>query len=137
MPKVPLGAVLFAAAMIFVPAVQAQAPAAAQSRTDQAQLLKDTEAFVRNLFAWGPDYTVKLGPPVQSTSPDFYQIPLTVTIHEQSDTGTVFVSKDGKTFLRGEMFSMGTNPYADNVKKLRLEGFRLQRLPVDPDPPLG
>jgi protein-disulfide isomerase len=122
MLKVRFRAVLFAAAMIFVAAVQAQTPAAAQSSPDQAQLLKNTEAFVRNLFAWGPDYAVKLGPPSPSPSPDFYQIPLTVTIHDQSDTGTVFVSKDGKTFLRGEMFSMGTNPYADNVKKLRLDG---------------
>jgi protein-disulfide isomerase len=109
------------AAMIFIPTVQAQTPAAAQSSPDQAQLLKNTEAFVRNLFAWGPDYAVKLGPLAPSASADFYQVPLTVTIHEQSDTGTVFVSKDGKTFLRGEMFDTSANPYADNLKKLRLD----------------
>jgi protein-disulfide isomerase len=114
--------VLFAAAMIFIPAVQAQTTAPAQPSPDQAQLLKNTEAFVRNLFAWGPDFAVKLGPLAQSPSPDFFQVPLTVTIHGQPDTGTVFVSKDGKTFLRGEMFDMATNPYADNVKKLHLDG---------------
>jgi protein-disulfide isomerase len=111
-----------AAAIIFIPVVQAQTPAPVQPSPDQTQLQKTTEAFVRNLFAWGPDYNVKLGPFAQSPSPDFYQVSLTVTIHDQSDSGTVFVSKDGKTFLRGEMFSMATNPYADNVKKLHLDG---------------
>jgi protein-disulfide isomerase len=116
-------AAVFAAAMTFIPAVQAQAPAAAPPPSpEQAQLLKNAEAFVRNLFAWGPDFVVKLGPLAPSPSPDFYQVPLTVTIHEQTDTGIVFVSKDGKTLLRGEMFDTSANPYADNLKKLRLEG---------------
>lgn len=122
MIKARLCVALLGAAITVIPAVQAQTPAPAAPSPEQAQLLQNTEAFVRNLFAWGPDYAVKLGPLTQSPSPDFYQVPLTVTIHEQSDTGTVFVSKDGKTFLRGEMFSMGTNPYADNLKKLHLDG---------------
>jgi protein-disulfide isomerase len=122
MLKVRLYVVLFAAAMIIIPVAQAQTPPVSQSSPEQTQLLKNTEAFVRNLFAWGPDYAVKLGPLASSPSPDFYQVPLTVTIHEQSDTGTVFVSKDGKTFLRGEMFNMAADPYAENVKKLHLDG---------------
>src|ERR1700722_12378672 len=81
----------------------APSPATTTSPAD-AQLLKNAEAFVRNLFAWGPDFAVKLGPLAPSPSPDFYLVPLTVTIHDQADTGTVFVSKDGKTFLRGEMY---------------------------------
>ena len=120
--RVRFYAAMFAAAIVLIPAVQGQTTAPAQSSPDQTQLQKTTEAFVRKLFAWGPDYTVKLGPFTQSLSPDFYQVPLTVTIHEQSDTGTVFVSKDGKTFLRGEMFGMDANPYAENLKKLRLDG---------------
>src|SRR5277367_584888 len=99
---------------------QTPAPATAPSATD-AQLLKNTEAFIRTLFAWGPDFAVKLGPLAPSPSPDFYLVPLTVTVHEQTDTGTVFVSKDGKTFLRGEMFDTSLNPYAENLKKLRLD----------------
>jgi protein-disulfide isomerase len=100
---------------------QTPAPATAPSATD-AQLLRNTEAFVRNLFAWGPDFAVKLGPLAPSPSPDFYLVPLTVTVHDQTDTGTVFVSKDGKTFLRGEMYDTSLNPYADNFKKIQLTG---------------
>jgi protein-disulfide isomerase len=121
-------AVLAAAVIfIFVPGVaRAQTPAATTTApaptADQAKLLKNTEAFVRNLFAWGPDFVVKLGPLGPSPSADFYQVPLSVTVHDQTDTGTVFVSKDGKTFLRGEMFDTSLNPYAENLKKLRLDG---------------
>jgi protein-disulfide isomerase len=116
-------AALLAAVMILSLGVQAQtSPGAAVPTSDQAQLLKNTEAFVRNLFAWGPDFAVKLGPLGPSPSADFYQVPLTVTVHDQTDTGTVFVSKDGKTFLRGEMFDTSLNPYAENLKKLRLDG---------------
>ena len=100
---------------------QTPASATAPSATD-AQLLKNTEAFVRTLFAWGPDFAVKLGPLAPSPSPDFYLVPLTVTVHDQTDTGTVFVSKDGKTFLRGEMYDTSLNPYADNLKKIQLTG---------------
>jgi protein-disulfide isomerase len=124
--------VLLAAAAIFgvVPgAVRAQgpptaspAPAPTAPTPEQARLLKNTEAFVRNLFAWGPDFVVKLGPLGPSPSADFYEVPLSVTVHDQTDTGTVFVSKDGKTFLRGEMFDTSRNPYAENLKKLRLDG---------------
>jgi protein-disulfide isomerase len=89
---------------------------------DQAQLLKSSEAFVRNLFTWGPEYKVKIGPLTPSPSQDFYTVPLEVTINGQSDTGTVYVSKDGKTFLRGEMFDMSADTFADNRSKLKLEG---------------
>lgn len=115
------GALTILFALVFAGTALAQAPSPASSPTD-AQLLSSTEAFVRNLFAWGPDFVVKLGPLAPSASPDFYLVPLTVTIHEQTDHGTVFVSKDGKTFLRGEMFDMSINPYAENVKKLHLDG---------------
>ncbi len=95
---------------------QTPPPATAPPSPEQAQLLKNTEAFIRTLFAWGPDFAVKLGPLSPSPSPDFYLVPLTVTIHDQTDTGSVFVSKDGKTFLRGEMYDTSLNPFADNVK---------------------
>jgi protein-disulfide isomerase len=98
------------------------APASPAPTPDQAQLLKTTEAFVRNLFAWGPDFAVKLGPLAPSASADFYTVPLSVTVSGQTDTGTVFVSKDGKTFLRGEMFDMAADPFAANRKKLTVEG---------------
>lgn len=98
--------------------------AAAQSGAapDQAQILKITETFVRNLFAWGSNFKVQAGPLKPSTSPDFYTVPIEVTLNGRTDTGEVYVSKDGKTLFRGEMFDMAADPYADERAHLHIEG---------------
>ncbi|HKS82727.1 MAG TPA: thioredoxin domain-containing protein [Candidatus Acidoferrales bacterium] len=101
---------------------QSSATSAAPTPTpEQAQLLKSAEAFLRNLFTWGPTYQVKVGPLTPSPSPDFYTVPIEVTVNGQSDKGTVFVSKDGKTFIRGEMFDMSADPFAETRSKLRAD----------------
>ena len=102
----------------------AKPPAAAQNAVspEQAQLLKTTEAFVRKLFGWGPTFQIKLGPLKPATSPDFYIVPVEVTLNGRSDTGEVYVSKDGKTLFRGEMFDMAADPYADARAHLHIEG---------------
>jgi protein-disulfide isomerase len=98
------------------------APAQAAIPSDQAQLLKSAEAFVRELFAWGPAMQVKLGPLSQSPAAGFYLVPIQVVLNNQTQTGEVYVSKDGKTLLRGEMYDMSADPFAANRAKLRLEG---------------
>jgi protein-disulfide isomerase len=105
-------------------AQSAKPPAAAQEATspEQAQLLQTTEAFVRKLYGWGSNFQLHLGPLKPSTSSDFYIVPVQVTLNGRSDTGEVFVSKDGKTLFRGEMFDMGADPYADVRAHLHIEG---------------
>jgi protein-disulfide isomerase len=103
-------------------AVSSDAPGASGGVANEAAILQSSEAFVRKLFAWGPDFAVKLGPLAQSATPDFYRVPLQVTYKGQTEAGEVFVSKDGKTLFRGDMFEIGTDPFAVTRAKLRLEG---------------
>ena len=98
------------------------APATSGGVANEAAILKSSEAFVRTLFAWGSDFQVKLGPLAQSTTPDFYRVPLQVTYKGQTEAGEVFVSKDGKTLFRGDMFDMAADPFAATRAKLRLDG---------------
>src|SRR5580700_2351066 len=100
----------------------AQSAPAVPPTGDQTQIVKNTESFVRDLFAWGPDFKVSIGPLAPSPSPDFYLAPIHVTINGQTDTGTVYVSKDGKTFMRGELFDMAGSPFAENRAKLHIAG---------------
>ena len=100
----------------------APAPAQAVVSPEQARLLKSAEAFVRHFFGWGADIKVTLGPLGPAASPDFYLVPIQVTLGEQVQTGEVFVSKDGKTLLRGEMYDMSADPFASNREKAHLEG---------------
>jgi protein-disulfide isomerase len=105
-----------------IPTRAQSATAATPPSAENAQILKNTESFVRELFAWSPDFKVKIGPLGPSPSQYFYTVPIEVTVNGQADKGTVFVSKDGKNFLRGEMFDMAANPFADNLAKLHTEG---------------
>lgn len=101
---------------------QTSAPTPATVTLEQAQLLKSAEGFLRNLFAWGADYKVSLGPLAQSPSPDFYVLPLEVTFNGEKEDGTVFISKDGKTLVQGAMFDTAADPYASNRAKIHVEG---------------
>ena len=114
-------------ALVFVSAhttyAQSAPPAATTTVSpDQATLLKNTEAFVRQLFAWGPSFKLDLGPLGPSSSPNFYAVPIKVTLNGQGDTGVFYVSKDGKTFLRGEMYDTSKDPFAENRAKLHPDG---------------
>jgi protein-disulfide isomerase len=102
------------------------APATADARTstspEQAKLLNSTEAFTRKLFGWGPDVKVTLGPLTDSVAADYYVVPVQVVMNGQTESGEVYVSKDGKTLLRGEIYDMYTDPFAANRAKIHVEG---------------
>ena len=109
-------------ALVFVaPDCLAQAASPAAT-TGQDQIIRSAEAFIRNLFTWGPEYKLKVGPLGPSPASGFYTLPIEVTVNGQSEKGTFYVSKDGKTFLRGEMFDMAADPFAATRAKLHIEG---------------
>lgn len=102
---------------------QTPTPAPAQTASaDEAQFLKNSEAFVRKLFAWGPDFQVKLGPTSPSTAPDYYLVPVQITYAGQVDNGVLYISKDGKTLLRGELFDTSGDPFAGNRARMHPDG---------------
>ncbi|MGA8220897.1 MAG: thioredoxin domain-containing protein [Candidatus Acidiferrales bacterium] len=98
-----------------------QAPAQTSS-PEESQFLKTAEVFVRKLFAWGPDFQLKLGPLGKSPAPEFYLVPIEVTFNGTSDAGVLYISKDGKTVVRGEMFDTSADPFAGNRARLQISG---------------
>jgi protein-disulfide isomerase len=116
---------LLVCAMCLAAPSRAQAPPATAAKppaADQSQIIHSSEAFIRNLFTWGPEYKLKLGPLAPSPAPDFYALPIEVTFKGQSEGATFYVSKDGKTFIRGEMFDMAADPFAANRARLHIDG---------------
>ena len=100
----------------------AQTTHSAHEQSAQGQLLSSAEAFIRNLFTWGPEYKLKVGPLGPSPSPDFFSVPLEVMYKGRTEQATFYISKDGKQFVRGEMFETSANPFAANLAKLHIEG---------------
>lgn len=96
--------------------------ASSSTAPEQDQILKATEGFLRDLYAWGPDYKLKLGPLSPSPASEFYKVSIQVTFNGQSDNGEVYVSKDGKTVLRGDIFNLQGDPYAQVRAHLHMEG---------------
>ncbi|HTS10608.1 MAG TPA: thioredoxin domain-containing protein [Candidatus Limnocylindrales bacterium] len=113
---------LIAVCVVLWAAPQCRAQAASSGAGGQDQIIGSAEAFIRNLFTWGPEYNLKLGPLAPSPAAGFYTLPIEVTINGQSEKGTFYVSKDGKTFIRGEMFDMAADPFAAARAKLHIEG---------------
>src|SRR5215469_13379084 len=119
LPLLLLGMVCLAAP------TRSQAPSATAAQpvlAERAQIIHSCESFIRNLFTWGPDYKIKLGPLAASPAPEFYSLPVEVTYNGESESATFYVSKDGKTFIRGEMFDIAADPFAANRGKLKIEG---------------
>lgn len=94
----------------------------AQSAPAQPQIEKTIEAYLRNLFAWGPDYQVKIGSLKDAPMPGYYEVPVTVSHAEQSDTGMIYASKDGRFIFRGEVDDTTKDPFAATRAALHLDG---------------
>jgi protein-disulfide isomerase len=120
--RVVLGVMAFLLAGIPCTAQSAHSSAQDAVAGNHAQLLKTTESFVRELFAWGPNIPVKLGPLKQSAAADFYEVPVQVTLEGHIEKGDVYVSKDGKTLLRGALYNTDADPFAETRAKLKLDG---------------
>jgi protein-disulfide isomerase len=78
------------------------------------------EQYLRNLYAWGPAFDVKVGPAKPSSITDLLEVPVTVSMGGQSDTAVVYVSKTGNFLLRGELTDMSVDPFADTRSKLHV-----------------
>jgi len=74
--------------------------------------------FLREFYAWGPAFQIKVDPAVPSPVPGLYQVPVSISYHGQSDHATIYLSRDGHYILRGRIDSLLADPYADNVQKL-------------------
>ncbi len=60
-------------------AAKAGASAAAKPGTVESRI----EQYLRNLYAWGPSYDVKVGPSKPSPIPDLLEVPVTVSMGGQ------------------------------------------------------
>lgn len=119
MPKgAPLFVLILALLLLAIPSIS-PAQNAAPSSANPALAAK-VESYLRVLFGWGPDYKVKLGAFTPSAIPDLLEVPVTVNYQNNGQTGTVYVTKDGKFMLRGEIRDLSKDPFAENRAKINL-----------------
>ena len=94
----------------------------ATTAQDSAAIPKRIEDYLRKYYAWGPNYTVKVGTPKQSPIGDLYEVPVEVSTEGGSDSAVVYASKDGHYMVRGDMQDLSADPLAENLSKLNVQG---------------
>jgi len=97
-------------------------PSGALTPETEAALQKKIESYLRNIYAWGEGINVKPGPLTPAPVGDLYQTTVVVSAEGGSDAAVVFVSKDGRYILRGELDDMSVDPFADVKGQLQLAG---------------
>ncbi len=96
---------------------KANTPPGQNSALDKAAL----EDYVRHLFVWGSQIAVKVGDPKASTLPGFQEITVTASAGNATQQETFYVSKDGRQFVRGTIFDINTNPFQNDLDKLKTD----------------
>jgi protein-disulfide isomerase len=97
---------------------------------NSAAIEKRVEEFLRNVYAWGADFKVAIGPVKPAAANGLYEVPVKVTADGQSDTAIVYVTKDGRYMFRGDIQDMNADPLAAMRQELHLDGFA-SKGPID------
>ncbi len=109
---------------IWVMASSAQQQAGVSAATKQS-----IEAFLRNYYALGSDYTITVGTPKPLGNSGLSELPVDVKSAEGGDTVKMYLTSDGNYLIRGEVNNIHVDPLAENIAK-----FDLKDAPVYGDP---
>jgi protein-disulfide isomerase len=94
-------------------------PAPPSSRP--GSIKENLEAYLRKLYAWDSSFQVKIAPLEDAPVAGFYEATVEVTKGGQADSAVVYVSKDGRYLLRGDMQDMSADPLTAVRSKIQLE----------------
>ncbi len=98
-----------------------QAPSAAATSTSATSpTQKNIEAYLRHLYAFGPDVLLAVGPPKSTAVEGLLETTIDVTISGNKETVKFYVSKDGKFLFRGELSDMSKDPLAENRAQIQM-----------------
>ena len=82
---------------------------------------KTVEAYLRNLYAFGPETIVKVSAPKDIGVEGLQEVDVEVKVGENQQTGKVYVTKDGKYMFRGELSELSKDPLAENRKLIDIK----------------
>src|SRR5713101_3765353 len=91
---------LFAAVLVVSAAAQNPSakpiarPAVAANAVPGGPIQTAVENYLRKLYAWGPAYRVKVGPPKDAPVADLLEVSIEVSLGDQTDFAVIYVSKD-------------------------------------------
>jgi protein-disulfide isomerase len=106
--------VMAAGLSVCVPELPAQAPGS-------AELKHKLDGYLRTMFAFGPDVKLVVGDFKETGVQGLLETNIELTIGENKENAKMWVSKDGKFLVRGELNDMTKDTLAENRAKLDLK----------------
>lgn len=101
-------------------AQQGSAPSANTGSTAPTQTQKNIEAYLRNIYAFGPDVRLTIGPLKETGVEGLLETNIGVVIGENKEEVKFYVSKDGKFLFRGDLSDMTKDPLAETRAKIQM-----------------
>jgi protein-disulfide isomerase len=95
-----------------------QPPATATAPAAAPAIQKSVEAFLRNFYALGPEIQITVGAPKELGTSGIMETPVDVKTPEGSEKVKMYLSKDGRYLMRGEVTDLTTDPLAETRAKI-------------------
>jgi protein-disulfide isomerase len=111
----------FAALASGARAQQPKPPATAPGPAATSPTQKSIEAYLRHLYAFGPDVLLVVGPPKETPVQGLLETNVDLTIGDNKEAVKFYVSKDGKYLFRGEMSDLTKDPLAENRTQIQMK----------------
>ena len=102
-------------------AQQTQSATTAPALSTQTPTQKNIEAYLRHLYAFGPDVLLVVGVPKETAVDGLLETTINLTIGENKQTVKFYVSKDGKFLFRGEMSDMTKDPLVESRSQIQVK----------------
>ena len=92
----------------------------AQQPATPSPLQKNIESYLRRSFALGSDVQITVAIPTEIGNSGLLEANIDVKTAQGSDKVKMYITKDGRYLLRGELSDMTKDPLAENTSKLDL-----------------
>jgi len=99
---------------------QAKLATAATASASSSQTQKNIETYLRNLYAFGPDVQLVVGPLKETSTDGLLETTIDLTIEANKQAVKFYVSKDGKFLFRGEMSDLTKDPLAETRAQIQM-----------------
>ena len=111
----------FAVLGILLGAMAGNSPLRAQAApAPQSELQKKIEKYLRHIYAFGPEVKLTIPEPKDSEIPGLLVTTVELVSGESHDTAKMYLSKDGKFLIRGDVSDMAKDPLAETRAKIDL-----------------
>ena len=102
-------------------AQQANSATTAPAPTTLSPTQKNIEAYLRHLYAFGPDVLLVVGTPKETAVEGLLETTINLTTGENKQAVKFYVSKDGKFLFRGEMSDMTKDPLVESRSQIQVK----------------